>query len=410
MLHSIFHHIIHFFIPHEGNDYRPRLLQRAGMVGMFGLVVLSFTVANIQALLWQTSDYLVGAVLPAVVVDLTNQERTELALAPVTRNAVLDNAAQLKAQDMADNGYFSHDSPAGVTPWHWFKVAGYPFVHAGENLAVYFTDSDEVVDAWMNSPTHRANIVNSQYREIGIGTARGTYKGFDTVFVVQLFGTRALPAVVAALPDPVETSLLPALPAPLAAAPLMTETVVPVPTTRELALANLPPLTGAPLVAGETIDTKPVIPEPVTTVQSDTQSTPPAAIVVATKAENLEQSAVRADPERVIVPGISGYTPALYLNTAASSTDLMPAPIGRIEYNGGTSAPMVARLATEPNRVLQFLYIIVGLFTGLALITSVLLQWRQHRPVQTVYGIGMLILMCGLFYIHTMVTSGVVIQ
>lgn len=420
MLHTFIHNFIHLFIPHEGNDYRPRLLQRVGMVGLFGLVVLSFTAANMQALLWQTSDYLVGAVLPAVVVDLTNKERKTLSLPPVSRNAVLDAAAQLKADDMAKNSYFSHESPTGVTPWHWFEVAGYPFVHAGENLAVYFTDSDEVVDAWMKSPTHRANIVNSQYREIGIGTARGVYKGYETVFVVQLFGARALPAVAVVTNPPAvvaNNNLPPATAAPLAAAPLLTETVPNAERERLLTLAPLPTATGEPLVAGEAIDTEPVTlvavanPSRSDGVNDYKAASDTTAVVNTTSTPVAEPEPVPMEiPERVIVPGIADSVPAMYLNTAASSTNLAPAPMATIEYSGGTSAPMVARLATEPNRVLQLLYIIVGLITGIALGTSVLLQWRQHRPVQTVYGIAMLILMCGLFYVHTMVTSGVVIQ
>lgn len=424
MLHAFIHTIIQFFIPHEGNDYRPKMLQRVGMIGLFGLVVLSFSAANMQALLWQTSDYLVGAVLPAVVIDLTNKERTTLDIAPVTRNAVLDAAAQLKADDMAKNSYFSHESPTGITPWHWFEVAGYPFVHAGENLAVYFTDSDDVVDAWMNSPTHRANIVNTQYREIGIGTARGRYQGYDTVFVVQLFGTRALPAVVAApvIPpivavrnQPVTSELPTVIPTPLANVPLQTvptrsNELLPDVVIDDTALAVVPSSPAAPLVAGETIDNEPVI-----TDRSDRTNNTATLIPVnePNKIMVMETTAsptVVDTPERIIEPGITGSTQALYLNTAASSTDLVPAPLSTVEYSGGTSAPMMARLATEPNRVLQMLYIIVGLLTGIALGTSLLLQWRQHRPVQTVYGISLLIIMCGLFYIHTMVTAGVVIQ
>lgn len=405
ILHRILHSIISHFIPHAGNDFRPRLLERVGMVGLLGLVLLSFTAANMQALLWQTSDYLVGAVLPAVVVDLTNKERITLTLPLVTRNALLDAAATLKAEDMAKNSYFSHDSPTGVTPWHWFEVAGYPFVHAGENLAVYFTDSDEVVAAWMASPTHRANIVNNQYREIGIGTARGMYKGFETVFVVQLFGTRALPAVVAKTDVP-DASVLPVATSTLLVVTPIVETEIVVPTTtRDTQLASLQ----TPQVAGETIDTVTLIKTTETPQATPAEVREAETVVVPEPEPELTVTPAVVVPERVIVPGIAGAVPAFYLSQAASSTNLAPVPLSTIEYNGGTSAPMVARLATAPNRVLQLLYIIVGFFTGLALVTSVLLQWRQHRPVQTVYGIGMLILMCGLFYIHTMVTAGVVI-
>lgn len=177
------------FIPSKSNAFRPNILQTAAVVGMVVLVLISFAIANFQSLIWVTSEWLVSAVLPAIVADATNEARTEEALTPLTRSAVLDRAAELKAKDMADNNYFAHWSPAGLSPWHWFEEAGYRYIHAGENLAVHFTDSNAVVEAWLNSPSHRQNILNSNYTEIGIGTATGKFEGHDTVFVVQLFGT-----------------------------------------------------------------------------------------------------------------------------------------------------------------------------------------------------------------------------
>ena len=179
-------------------DLKPHPLQKAAMFGMLSLVLISFSLANIHSILWISSDWLVSTILPAVVTDATNQARASEGQAPLSRNALLDEAARLKAEDMARNGYFAHWSPTGVSPWHWFNEAGYTYAHAGENLAVHFTDSGEVVEAWLNSPTHRANILNGNYSEIGIGTAEGRYEGYDTVFVVQMFGTPAEAAPVAA--------------------------------------------------------------------------------------------------------------------------------------------------------------------------------------------------------------------
>jgi hypothetical protein len=106
-------------------------------------------------------------------------------------NPQLVAAAQAKANDMAAKGYFAHVSPDGRTSWSWFKDAGYAFSYAGENLAVDFTDSGNVNQAWLNSPTHRANIMNGHFTEIGIATAVGEYEGHTTTFVVQMFGTPA---------------------------------------------------------------------------------------------------------------------------------------------------------------------------------------------------------------------------
>ena len=174
-------------------------LQRIATSLMAALVLLTFVGTNMQALLWQSSDWLVSTVLPAVVVDLTNEERTDLAAAPLQRNSLLDQAAQQKAQHMAANEYFAHFAPDGTTPWSFFQASGYVYAHAGENLAIHFTDSGEIVDAWMLSPAHRQNIVDPKFSEIGVGTARGMFEGHDTVYVVQLFGT---PAVVMSAPVP----------------------------------------------------------------------------------------------------------------------------------------------------------------------------------------------------------------
>jgi hypothetical protein len=95
-----------FFVPHEGNGFRPDSFEKAAVLGMMILVVLSFTVANLQSLLWITSDFMVSTILPAVLVDETNEERDGANLNILKRNATLDKAAQLKAEDMAARGYF----------------------------------------------------------------------------------------------------------------------------------------------------------------------------------------------------------------------------------------------------------------------------------------------------------------
>jgi hypothetical protein len=99
---------------------------------------------------------------------------------------------------MAANGYFSHISPDGKSPWYWLQQVGYPYSYAGENLAIDFNDAKEVEDAWMASPAHHANIVKPQYTHIGIGTAEGMYKGHPTTFVVQYFATQKKGATVSA--------------------------------------------------------------------------------------------------------------------------------------------------------------------------------------------------------------------
>jgi hypothetical protein len=104
----------------------------------------------------------------------------------------------MKAEHMAEHEYFAHVSPDGIDPWYWFHRSGYKFEKAGENLAINFVDSGDVNRAWMDSPGHRANILNGNFTEIGIAAVSGTYKGKKTIYVVQLFGTPASAPVAAA--------------------------------------------------------------------------------------------------------------------------------------------------------------------------------------------------------------------
>ncbi len=133
----------------------------------------------------------VAAVVRSIVIERTNEARTQAAAPVLLVSPRLTEAAQRKAEDMAHKGYFAHTSPTGVTPWYWYDAVGYPFTAAGENLAVRFTTADAVVRAWSESEGHRANLLNRAFTETGVGIARGTYKGREATFVVQLFGTPA---------------------------------------------------------------------------------------------------------------------------------------------------------------------------------------------------------------------------
>ena len=176
------------FIPHEGNDHRPHILRGSGIHNIVILIIFleifSFLIPTL------TRINMIGgmaAVLPAVLADLTNQERQEQNIPTLTVSTILNQAAKMKAEDMATKGYFAHTSPEGKTPWYWLEKVGYQYQYAGENLAINFIDSDDVVDAWMDSPTHKLNIEEEHYTEIGTGIATGIYEGKETVFVAQVY-------------------------------------------------------------------------------------------------------------------------------------------------------------------------------------------------------------------------------
>jgi len=181
------------------NDFLPHLFHKKGVLLLAFIIVALFIVTTLLQYTIVNNTKYFAAVISSVLADLTNVDRAENNIHPLTLSPTLIAAAQLKADDMAKEGYFSHISPEGVTPWHWFNKANYQFVYAGENLAINFSDSVDVERAWMSSDGHRSNILSEKFTEIGIATARGTYKGRETTFVVQLFG-RPAKALASALP------------------------------------------------------------------------------------------------------------------------------------------------------------------------------------------------------------------
>lgn len=110
------------------------------------------------------------------VIRLVNELRVQNGLKPLTANWELSRVARYKSQDMADNHYFSHTSPTYGTPFQMIKAFGLSYRTAGENIAYGQRTPQAVVNAWMNSSGHRANILNASYTQIGVGyVADGHY-------------------------------------------------------------------------------------------------------------------------------------------------------------------------------------------------------------------------------------------
>ena len=110
------------------------------------------------------------------VVDLVNQIRKNHGLKPLTVNWQLSRVARYKSQDMLDKKYFSHTSPTYGSPFDMIKAFNISYRTAGENIAMGYTTPSAVVNGWMNSTGHRANILNANYTQIGVGyVANGHY-------------------------------------------------------------------------------------------------------------------------------------------------------------------------------------------------------------------------------------------
>lgn len=203
--------IKNYFLPTAGNSYHPHFFRKQTAVAIVAVLVFLQIGYFVHTTLVFNKTGFLAAVLPGVLTALTNNDRATNGVGTLIEEPLLTQAAQKKAADMAEKGYFSHVTPDGKTPWYWLDLVGYNYTYAGENLAVNFTDSKDVEDAWMKSPTHRANIVKSEFTRIGIGTAQGIYQGKDVTFVVQFFatpvseGTKPIPAVVSTKTIPAKT-------------------------------------------------------------------------------------------------------------------------------------------------------------------------------------------------------------
>ncbi len=119
----------------------------------------------------------------------TNMARQENGFLALSVNAKLTRAAEAKVDDMFNRQYFEHESPTGVGPGDLADGVGYEYLMIGENLALgNYEDDQALIDAWMNSPGHRANILRPQYTEIGVAVKRGLYEGRTVWLAVQEFG------------------------------------------------------------------------------------------------------------------------------------------------------------------------------------------------------------------------------
>jgi hypothetical protein len=175
----------------------------------------------------------------------TNAKRQDAGLGPLTLNSTLSAAAANKAADMFSKNYWAHNSPTGTTPWDFITGAGYQYSVAGENLAKNFSDSQGVVDAWMASPSHRENLLKTNYRDVGFAVVNGTLNGEETTLVVQMFGTTpAELAQVAPTAAPIQPVVVPAEAA---------SATVPAPVVSGVQSVSIQPLLNIPTVSRDMV-------------------------------------------------------------------------------------------------------------------------------------------------------------
>lgn len=169
---------------HEHRHYWPYLPAIILTIGMAAALFLS----TIRA------SHVLGSsagITPDGLLSSTNSARTDQGTPSLRTNARLAQAAQDKANDMVKRDYWSHNTPEGRSPWSFVDKRGYAYRAVGENLAYGFSEDQEVINGWLNSPTHRDNLLNTTYQEVGFGIATSPNfqdKGPETI-VVALYAT-----------------------------------------------------------------------------------------------------------------------------------------------------------------------------------------------------------------------------
>lgn len=180
-----------FFVPHAGNDYKPLALhpQRLFFYGLSAVLVkmiIVFFIISFPTIAWLSPDVLQES--GQKIIELTNQLRQKVGVAPLVESQALDQAAYAKAQDMLLQQYFAHVGPDKKSLVDWLFAFDYDYMVAGENLALGFAAPEDVVEAWSLSKTHYANLIDPDFSQIGIGVISGPYNGQDTTLIAQYFG------------------------------------------------------------------------------------------------------------------------------------------------------------------------------------------------------------------------------
>ncbi len=185
---SLLMSFLHVFIPLKGNGFRPHAIRHKPLsIYSLGLI-LSQLLFGIYSL---GPSVLIEdpLAMSKEIITLTNQERSARGISVLSENEKLDQAAREKLIDMFDNNYWDHKSPDGKQAWDFIRSENYDYLLAGENLAKGFNKSTTVVEAWMNSETHKANIVNANFKQIGVAIGTGVIDGQDVILIVQVFAT-----------------------------------------------------------------------------------------------------------------------------------------------------------------------------------------------------------------------------
>lgn len=176
-----------YFIPQACNNYKPKILRTKSLAFItVSALLLKIALTAYLFLIYPSIGYMTGKIQDEIF-NLINDERRSVNVETVSMNPILERAAQAKAEDMIGKNYFAHKSPAGKMVWDTINREEYPYLYVGENLAMNFTSANSAHRALMQSPSHKKNILNSRYLDVGIAVVNGEINGKQTNVLVQVF-------------------------------------------------------------------------------------------------------------------------------------------------------------------------------------------------------------------------------
>ncbi|MFC1662862.1 CAP domain-containing protein [Patescibacteria group bacterium] len=196
-------HLHHFFIPHEGNNYHPHSIRRPSLRIYSAILIFSKIFLAVFLFLLYPSPAQFSSLSTSNIVSLTNSSRAEANLGALSVSSQLTSAAEAKANDMLARDYFAHTTPDGKPFYKWVQEAGYSYSLSGENLALDFSSAESAHNALMASTSHRDNILNPKFKNIGLAVVSGDFNGRDTFVLVELFGNPYQEPVPEPEPEPV---------------------------------------------------------------------------------------------------------------------------------------------------------------------------------------------------------------
>lgn len=178
----------HLFIPHKANAFRPHAFRHKTLSYYCIGLILAQLVLGVTFYAGPAQAESDTRTMAQNILTLSNQKRHGAGLPDLSENSTLSTAAESKLNDMFAKNYWDHTGPSGETAWDFIEKSGYRYSLAGENLARGFANSKPAIEAWMASETHRSNILNTRFREMGLAVGIGKIGGNTTTVIVQLFG------------------------------------------------------------------------------------------------------------------------------------------------------------------------------------------------------------------------------